>query len=247
MQRLFVSPGTKIRIAKQLIARYPSHMTYIEPFAGAAACFWEKTPSPKEALNDYDSDIVRAYEFVKRASTADIRDLADMDWILTEPKFEESKIAIDNELLHTYRFLYRRKGSFGSKEKNIMRAKIGKRLTVTAQQLWDQHNRLRSVQITQGDGLDTMRDNDRPGVFMFVDPPWPEYWDKWEHYTFDEMQKLIDLLGSLEHAKWMWAETPTLFDHFTIPGEWKQETITWNGTSFGGRKTVRSETVFTNY
>ena len=44
--------GGKRRLAPQLIALFPEHRTYVEPFSGGAQVFFAKTPSAVEVLND---------------------------------------------------------------------------------------------------------------------------------------------------------------------------------------------------
>jgi DNA adenine methylase len=53
--------GGKRPIAKQLIALFPEHTTYVEAFAGRAQVFFHKPPSRVEALNDLDGEVVNFY------------------------------------------------------------------------------------------------------------------------------------------------------------------------------------------
>src|SRR5580658_10677555 len=53
--------GGKRAIADQIIALFPKHTTYVEPFAGGAQVFFRKEPSKVEVLNDLDHEIVNFY------------------------------------------------------------------------------------------------------------------------------------------------------------------------------------------
>src|ERR1700680_4546855 len=53
--------GGKNRLAKQIIALFPEHTTYVEPFAGGAQVFFHKQPSRVEILNDLDGEIVNFF------------------------------------------------------------------------------------------------------------------------------------------------------------------------------------------
>ncbi|HEY1757843.1 MAG TPA: DNA adenine methylase [Bryobacteraceae bacterium] len=53
--------GGKRAIAKQIIAVFPKHTTYVEAFAGGAQVFFRKDPSKVEVLNDLDREIVNLY------------------------------------------------------------------------------------------------------------------------------------------------------------------------------------------
>src|SRR5580658_3789068 len=53
--------GGKRAIADQIIALFPKHTTYVEPFAGGAQVFFRKEPSKVEVLNDLDHEIVNFF------------------------------------------------------------------------------------------------------------------------------------------------------------------------------------------
>src|SRR5437879_3619769 len=53
--------GGKNRFAKRIIATFPSHTTYVEPFAGGAQVFFHKPKSEVEVLNDLDGEIVNFF------------------------------------------------------------------------------------------------------------------------------------------------------------------------------------------
>src|SRR5436190_10514968 len=58
--------GGKRRIAKQLVALIPNHITYVEPFAGGAQVFFHKPHSKVEVLNDLDFEIVNFLRICQR-------------------------------------------------------------------------------------------------------------------------------------------------------------------------------------
>lgn len=53
--------GGKRALAKRIIALFPEHRAYVEPFAGGAQVFFRKEPSKVEVLNDLDREIVNFY------------------------------------------------------------------------------------------------------------------------------------------------------------------------------------------
>jgi DNA adenine methylase len=53
--------GGKRAIADKIIAIFPKHTTYVEPFAGGAQVFFRKAPSKVEILNDLDGEMVNFF------------------------------------------------------------------------------------------------------------------------------------------------------------------------------------------
>jgi DNA adenine methylase len=229
-----------------LIGLYPRHHTYIEPFAGGAACFWCKTRSPLEILNDYDRDVAQAYQVVRDATPEQLDTLVNNDWVISAQGFARSLVRDSDPVEDTYRFLYRRRASFGSKEKNLHRTRQGNTIPVP-NYLPAQKDRLRGVEVHCGDALGLMQSHDKPGVFMFIDPPWPGYHWKWKHYEMNDLTRLIDVLDGIKHAQWLYAETTTLTETHDIPDRFYKTQLSYMGTGYGGKKTKRTELILSNY
>lgn len=247
MQRLFLSPGAKGSIARQLIALYPPHRVYAEPYAGGAACFWAKSPSPREVLNDYDPDVVGAYTFVRDANHAQLTALANCNWAVDQRTFEQCQERHSDPLINAYRFIYRRRASFGARETILARSKVGTVLPV-ARYLKQQQQRLKGVAITLGDGLDTIRELDAPGVFLFLDPPWPGFLKKWDHFTMEHLHRMVDTLAGVKRACWLWAESPEVLKEMEgLERQFNTQEITHTSAGYGGERKLRKEVVFTNY
>jgi len=57
--------GGKDRIAKKIVALFPKHKTYCEPFFGSGAVFFAKKPSKIEVINDIDGRIVNLFTVIR--------------------------------------------------------------------------------------------------------------------------------------------------------------------------------------
>ena len=57
--------GAKVYLAKWIASHFPPHETYIEPFCGSAAVFFQKEPSQAEILNDIEGNIIKAFEHIR--------------------------------------------------------------------------------------------------------------------------------------------------------------------------------------
>lgn len=50
--------GAKVTIAQQIVAKFPDHEHYVEPFAGSLAVLLAKRPSRMETVNDLDGEVM---------------------------------------------------------------------------------------------------------------------------------------------------------------------------------------------
>ena len=66
MKAILKYPGSKWRIADWVISFFPEHHSYLEPFFGSGATFFQKKPSNIETINDLDGGVVNFFEWVRR-------------------------------------------------------------------------------------------------------------------------------------------------------------------------------------
>jgi len=63
--RILHYPGSKWTLAEWIISHMPPHTTYLEPFFGSGAVFFNKSPSPLETINDLDGDVVNLFRVIR--------------------------------------------------------------------------------------------------------------------------------------------------------------------------------------
>lgn len=66
MKAVIRYPGSKWRIADWIISFFPEHHSYVEPFFGSGATFFQKERSNIETINDLDEEVVNFFEWVRR-------------------------------------------------------------------------------------------------------------------------------------------------------------------------------------
>lgn len=200
--------GGKNHVAKKIIALFPEHKTYVEPFCGGAQVFFHKEPSPVEVLNDLDNEIVNFFRVCQHHYEELIRYLrfclASRTWFSL---FRDSNPASLTDVQRAARFFYLQKNSFAGLR---MRPSYHTLTTqppsfdpVRLPQLIEKvHNRLAKVQIECGPYEEVIARFDRAHSLFFLDPP---YWDrKLYRFNFSESDfaKMAEQLARI-HGKFV--------------------------------------------
>jgi DNA adenine methylase len=197
--------GGKNRLAKKIIALFPKHTTYIEPFAGGAQVFFHKTPSPVEVLNDLDGEIVNFFRVCQWHYEELLRYLR---YLLVGRKVYEWLKAQDprtlTDIQRAGRFFYLQKTSFGgltlrqNYHYHIVNAP-NYNPTRIPEIIAKAHQRLQRVQIESLPYEKILAKYDRSTTLFYLDPP---YWRrKWYRFNFSEQdfqllqQRLSDIRG----------------------------------------------------
>ena len=65
MNAILKYPGAKWRIASWIIENMPAHHSYVEPFFGSGAVFFNKPLSNIETINDLEGEVVNFFEVIR--------------------------------------------------------------------------------------------------------------------------------------------------------------------------------------
>jgi DNA adenine methylase len=57
--------GGKILLADRIVATFPAHGHYVEPFCGSLSVLLAKAPSPHETVNDLDGDLMTFWRVLR--------------------------------------------------------------------------------------------------------------------------------------------------------------------------------------
>jgi DNA adenine methylase len=196
--------GGKRAIAKQLIALFPEHTTYVEAFAGGAQVFFRKEPSEVEVLNDLDGEIVNFYRVCQQHYEELIRYFRFM--IISRGwhgllKATDPKMLTD--IQRAARYLYLLKNSFAGLVRNLdYSASMTQPPSFNLERLPDSieqaHKRLVRVQIESLPYEEILKRYDRPTTFFYLDPPY--YGRKLYNYNLEpeDFATLADRLRTLK-------------------------------------------------
>ena len=183
MNAVIKYPGAKFRIASWIISQFPEHKTYLEPFFGSGAVFFQKDRSPIETINDLDGRVINLFRCIRE----DPKRLSEMVHWTPYSRSEYDAACIEGEGDDSFeaarKFLISCNMGFGRRmtgEKNGFKVdKIGREKSYAAQdwsttedRIFKAAERLRGVQIENRPAIDIIRQYNYEGVLIYADPPY---------------------------------------------------------------------------
>lgn len=179
--RILHYPGSKWSMAEWIISHMPPHQTYLEPFFGSGAVFFNKPPSPLETINDIDGDVVNLFRVI-RDRPDELARLVYWTPYSREEYYASYDMEGADELERARRFLVRCWMARGVRTidqtgwRHIidlsgpavvrMWNELPEKIVMTA-------SRLKDVQIEQQPALELIRRYKREDVLIYADPPYP--------------------------------------------------------------------------
>lgn len=171
--------GGKRRLAKHILPLFPAHTCYVEPFCGAAALYFLKTPSKIEVINDINGELVNLYRVVKHHLEEFVR---QFKWALVSRQIykwlQDTPEETLTDIQRAARFYYLQKQAFGGK---VADHTFGTSTTSAPrfnllrieEELSMAHLRLSRTLIEHLDWYQCIERYDRPHTLFYCDPP---YW-----------------------------------------------------------------------
>lgn len=174
--------GGKWLLAKWIIAHFPKHRIYVEPFGGAGSVLLQKPRSYAEVYNDLDGEIVNLFRVVRDRGPELTRLLELTPFARDE--YRRSFEVSEDPLEQARRTVLRSYAGFGSNA--LCRAiKSGFRSNANRSGTTPAHDwanlpaayepiieRLKGVVIENRDGLEICRQHDSVETLHYCDPPY---------------------------------------------------------------------------
>lgn len=196
--------GGKRALASQIIALFPEHKTYVEPFAGGAQVFFRKEPSKVEVLNDLDREIVNFYRVCQQHYEELVRYLK---FTVVSRAWFDLLYATDplklTDIQRAARHLYLAKTCFGGlvRHRNFaphVSEPPGFKPENIPELLEQTHRRLARVQLECLPYEKVLTVYDRPTTLFYLDPP---YYER-TLYRFNlEPQEFVTMADRLSKLK----------------------------------------------
>ena len=172
-------PGAKWTLAEWIISFLPPHDTYVEPYFGSGAVFFQKKAARSEYINDLDGDVVNLFRVVREQPDALAYALDLTPW--SREEYEAAREISNDPVERARRTLIRHWQSVGNTGMGGWRHNgkgKGPGTAVTTQ--WDRVparvyatvKRLKHVQIENRPALELLGRVNSPHVLAYVDPPY---------------------------------------------------------------------------
>lgn len=176
--------GGKWMLAPWIIAHFPRHHVYVEPFGGAASILLRKKRAYAEIYNDLDSEAVNLFEVLRDPMTARALTRALELTPFARVEFEAAYRKAEQPIERARRLVIRSFMGFGSagatgEYRTGFRANSSRRGSTPAAD-WRNYptalaaitDRLRGVVIESRDAIDVMVAHDGENTLHYVDPPY---------------------------------------------------------------------------
>lgn len=206
--------GGKWRLAPWIIAQFPPHRIYVEPYGGGGSVLLRKPRSYAEVYNDLDGRIVNLFRVLRDEEKAQrlIRalELTPFSRDEFEGVYRQSRAGHGDDIeraRHMLAICFMGFGTNAHGRKTGFRANSFRSGTTAA---GDWRNfpgalpgiveRLRGVIIENRPALDVMSQHDSPETLIYLDPPYlPETRDRGEDYEHELTH--ADHVALLDHAR----------------------------------------------
>lgn len=176
--------GGKWKLARWIMAHFPTHRIYVEPFGGAASVLLQKKRAYAEVYNDLDGEIVNVFRVLRDPDQA-----AELTRLLTltpfaRDEFEMSYEPAEDPVEQARRTIFRSFAGFGSGAAgghNTGFRSNSNRSGTTPAQDWRNYpdnlaflvDRLRGVVIENKSAVEIIAQHDTSRTLVYADPPYP--------------------------------------------------------------------------
>lgn len=170
--------GAKWRLAPWIQQYFPTHVCYVEPYAGSAAVLLQKPPSEIEVLNDIDEDIVTFFRVLRDTPQRLIAAIERTPYSRAE--YAQAQYRTAEPLERARRFYVRSWQGWGGGSRNggwRYQHSLNRGKSVVAdwnqvEHLWLVAERLKDAFIECDAALNVITRFDTPGTLFYLDPPY---------------------------------------------------------------------------
>lgn len=181
MNAILNYPGAKWGMAAEIVSIMPPHRSYLEPFFGSGAVFFNKPRSAIETVNDIDGDITNFFKVLREESDRLIEAISLTPYSRDVFDDAHENRGID-DFDKAYRFAIRSRMGHGFKtyEKTGFKIDVYARERSYCVNTWNKMPeriaeaaaRLKGVQIENRPALEIIKKFNYDNVLIYADPPY---------------------------------------------------------------------------
>lgn len=209
MNAVMKYPGAKWALAEWIIAHFPPHHSYLEPFFGSGAVLFRKPRSHIETVNDLDGQVVNLFRWIRddpeRLARAVYWTPYARETYLAayaDPDGEDSlRRAVDFYTRSMMGHGFRTTGERVGWKRDVAARERGyaaKYWCAAPDDILEAAERLRGVQIENSPAVELIRAYNQPNVLIYADPPYLLSTRQGKQYrcemTDDDHRELLDAL-----------------------------------------------------
>lgn len=208
--------GGKQQLAPRIVALFPRHRVYFEPFCGGAAVLFAKARAERETLNDLDRQVVRFWRALRDRPDELARAVALTPYSRSEWEECRATPGADDDVEAARRFLcwidqsFSREGT-GWSPPSVLFDRRGRWQSGVWQNLPEKlaaaATRLSGVALECGDALELIPRYDQPDALIYCDPPYagpgraaPDKGYRFDAAEQDLWPRLVEVLRGVRHA-----------------------------------------------
>lgn len=172
--------GGKHYVAKNILPLIPAHELYVEVFGGGLSLFYQKKPSKREVINDYNEELINLHLAIRNSPETlrmYINELLPSRQLFYMIKHKELKPRCDIERAAFYFFLI--KNSFGSSVRTwgmFDKTEDSKNKRKGIYREFTQHSRrLKMASIENRSFEYILKEYDHKNAFFYCDPPYYKF------------------------------------------------------------------------
>lgn len=256
--------GGKSYLASKIVAMMPSHIHYVEPYAGGLSVLLAKNPEGvSEVVNDLNGELANFWSVMREPQWRDLYERLQFtpfdEWSYGEAN---TNVPRDN-LMRAWAFFIRcrqslagRMDTFAPLSRNRTRGGMNEQASAwlsAVEGLPAVHARLKRVVILNRDALDVIRQQDGPQTLFYLDPPYLHETrattGEYEHeMTFSQHSTLLSNLPGIEGKFMLSGYRSEIYDTYAKEFGWHRTDFDLPNNSAGGKSKRRmTECVWTNF
>lgn len=184
MKPILKYPGAKWKLADWIITNLPPHESYLEPYFGSGAVFFNKTPARIETINDIDGAVVHFFKTCRNHPDELARAIEMTPWARDEFMAANPRGSTEDDIERARQFAVKCWMSFGARleTSKSWRHSTGAKVNGGPDnpKLWSRvpglvyevAARLKEAQIENRPALDTIAAHNGLQVLIYADPPY---------------------------------------------------------------------------